>query len=177
MIITNDRQYRVTRKKAEGFRKALAWCEVHNPTRTHIHPRLLQAEKEGAESILEELEGMMAEYDQLKTADKPVVRVRTFEEVAQSLAAARIAKGWSPKQLAKRCRLTEQEVRACEEHRYTQATFPQILSVAYALGVQVEMTLTVPRQEAPVVDPADLLKPAAKASAAPEPPSPQAAEA
>ena len=176
MICTSDHRYNVTRKKAEGFRKALAWCEKHNPSRTHIDPLLLKAEREGMESLLGDLELQMAEYEQLKTADEPVVRVRDFGEIGEGLMAARVGKGWSPKELAKHTDLTEQEIRHYEKRCYEKANFQVLLGVAYALGVQVEMTLTVPRQEAPVVDPADLLKPAAKASAAPEPPTPRAAE-
>ena len=157
-MITSERQYEVTREKADGFRKALERAAATESSRTHIHPRLLRAEREGAESILEELDVSIAEYEQLKTADEPVVRVRNFEDVAWGLVAARIGSGLSQQELAKKAGLTEQEVQRHEEDRYTHAGFQTLLRVAYALELGVEMTLSVPRQRACAEGPLEIAK-------------------
>jgi hypothetical protein len=51
-VITNERQYRITKAEAGRFAEALA-----QPIEklAHLHPRIRQAMREGAESQLEEL--------------------------------------------------------------------------------------------------------------------------
>jgi hypothetical protein len=55
-MITNERQYKITRSEAERFRKAIGEL-AKNPTPTNVHPRLLQAEREAMESQLADLLG------------------------------------------------------------------------------------------------------------------------
>ena len=155
MIITSDLEYRVTRDKAEMFRKALDQSGAETASCTHPDPGMLHLQRDAANCMLARLEAQLTEYEQLNTADKPVVRVRDFGEIGEGLMAARVAKGWSPKQLAQRTDLTEQEILRHEQDYYTKANFQVLLGVAYALGVQVEMTLTVPKQQALAKVPAD----------------------
>ena len=84
--------------------------------------------------------------------------MRNYEELAEGLAAARIASGLSLQALAEKAGLPEQELRSLEEKRYTEATFQQLLRIANCLRVQVECTFTVPRQEAPAADAAEVPK-------------------
>ena len=49
-MITNERQYRITRKKAFSFAHAIEEFDDKSDERTDVHPRLLQAEREAMES-------------------------------------------------------------------------------------------------------------------------------
>ena len=158
MIITSELEYKVICERAAGFRYVLEHFEEENAHRTDAEPWLLQLEREGVASLLESAELEIAEFEQLKTAERPVVLVRTYEELAEGLAAARIASGLSLQALAEKAGLPEQELRSLEEKRYTEATFQQLLRIANCLRVQVECTFTVPRQEAPAADAAEVPK-------------------
>ena len=65
-MITNERQYRITRNKAGQFRKALAGFDTNADERKNTHPRLVKAEREALESRLSSLRRELLEYEQLK---------------------------------------------------------------------------------------------------------------
>ena len=95
-MITNERQYRITRKKAAGFARAIEEFDARLQESTTVHPRLLRAELEAMESQLADLREELEEYEQLKSADLSVISVATFDELADGLIKARIAAGLSP---------------------------------------------------------------------------------
>ena len=90
-MITNERQYRITRKKALGFARAIDEFDATSDERTNVHPKLLLAEWEAMESQLADLREELEEYEQLKSADLSVISVATFDELADGLIKARIA--------------------------------------------------------------------------------------
>ena len=60
-MITNERQYKITQREAERFRKAISEL-----TKGHLH----QAERDAMESVLADLQAELAEYDRLKSTDR-----------------------------------------------------------------------------------------------------------
>ena len=64
-MITNERQYRITRKKADRFRRALEDFVSDQSNRSDTHPRLIQAEREAIESQLSDL---VAETDRIRAS-------------------------------------------------------------------------------------------------------------
>lgn len=66
-MITNERQYKITRTEADRFRAAINGL-TNGPTRSDVHPRLLQAEREAMESQLADLQAEIVEYERLKSA-------------------------------------------------------------------------------------------------------------
>ena len=65
-MITDERQYRITRNKAGQYRKALAGFDTNADERKNTHPRLVKAEREALESQLSSLRCELLEYEQLK---------------------------------------------------------------------------------------------------------------
>jgi hypothetical protein len=61
-MITNERQYKITRSEAKRFRKAISELAT-GAARADVHPRLVQAEREAMESQLADLQAELAEYD------------------------------------------------------------------------------------------------------------------
>jgi ribosome-binding protein aMBF1 (putative translation factor) len=120
-MITNERQYRITRSEADRFRKVIDDL-AKAPARTDVHPRLLQAEREAMESQLAELQAEIAEYDRLKSADLSVISINSFDELADGLIKARIAGGLSQRALADRLGLKEQQIQRYEAERYDSAS-------------------------------------------------------
>ena len=72
-MITNERQYKITRTEAEKFRRTIAEMKAGPAERDGIHPRLVQAEREALESQLDDLASEIAEYERLKTAAAPMI--------------------------------------------------------------------------------------------------------
>ena len=62
-MISNERQYKITRNKARGFVRAIKEFEASSPERSDTHPRLLRAEREAMESQLADLREELEEYE------------------------------------------------------------------------------------------------------------------
>ncbi len=142
-MITNERQYRMTRSGADRFRKAIGALEV-DETRRDIHPRLLQAERDAMESQLADLQAELTEYDQLKSAGLSVISIGSFDELTEGLIKARIASGLSQKALAERLGLKEQQIQRYESERYASASYQRLRAVADALGVRIKNDILLP---------------------------------
>jgi transcriptional regulator with XRE-family HTH domain len=142
-MITNERQYKITRTEAEKFRKAIAGM-ANADAREGVHPRLLQAEREALESQLEDLRTELADYEQLKSADVSVITVSSFDELADGLIKARIAAGLSQKALADRLGLKEQQIQRYEAERYGSASYQRLCDIAAAIGVRIRNDILLP---------------------------------
>ena len=137
-MITNERQYRITRKQAADFGRAIDEFDATSAERTDVHPRLLRAEREAMESQLADLRDELEEYERLKSADLSVIPVASFEELADGLIKARIARGLSQKALAQHLRLKEQQIQRYEAERYATASFQRLCQVARAMDLRIE---------------------------------------
>jgi transcriptional regulator with XRE-family HTH domain/Zn-dependent peptidase ImmA (M78 family) len=142
-MITNERQYKITRSEADRFRKAISVLAT-SPARVDVHPRLVQAEREAMESQLADLQAELAEYDRLKSADLSVVTINSFDELADGLIKARIAAGLSQKALATRLGLKEQQIQRYEAERYASASYQRLREIADALGIRIKNDILLP---------------------------------
>ncbi len=142
-MITNERQYKITRSEADRFRKAISQL-AKGPVPADVHPRLLQAEREAMESQLADLQAELTEYDRLKSADLSVISISSFDELADGLIQARIASGLSQKALADRLGLKEQQIQRYEAERYASASYQRLQEIANALGVRIKNDILLP---------------------------------
>ena len=133
-MITNERQYRITRKRADGFSHAIEAFDAETYERADVHPRLARAELEAMESQLADLREELEEYEQLKSAGLSVISVGSFEELADGLIKARIAGGLSQRALAQRLKLKEQQIQRYEAERYASASYQRLCQVARGAG-------------------------------------------
>ena len=137
-MITNERQYRITRKKAADFARVIEEFDVASNERADVHPRLLRAELDGLRSQLADLREELEEYEHLKSADPSAIPVGSFEELADGLIKARIAAGLSQRALAERLELKEQQIQRYEAERYASASYRRLCEVARALDIRME---------------------------------------
>lgn len=144
-MITNERQYRITRKSALSFTRAIKEFDASSDERTDVHAKLLEAEREAMESQLADLREEIEEYEQLKSPDLSVISVASFEGLADGLIKARIAKGLSQRALAKRLDLKEQQIQRYEAERYASASYQRLCQVVRALEVRIEVEILPPR--------------------------------
>jgi transcriptional regulator with XRE-family HTH domain/Zn-dependent peptidase ImmA (M78 family) len=143
-MISNERQYRITKSEAEKFRTALREFEKESATQEGIHPLLVQAQSDAMRSQLEDLEEELAEYERLKSGSVPIIQIDSFDEFADGLIKARIAAGLSQKDLAARLKLKEQQIQRYEAERYATASYQRLQEVARAIGVSVRKEILLP---------------------------------
>ena len=113
-MITNESQYRITRRRAADFARAIKEFDAKSHERADVHPRLLRAEREAMNSELAALREELEEYERLKAADPPVIPVASLDQLADGLIKARIAAGLSRRALAERLALKEQQIQRYE---------------------------------------------------------------
>lgn len=147
-MITNERQYKITRSEAEKFKGALAGFEASAAERANVHPRLLRAEREALVSQLEDLQVELESYEALQDAEAPVIEIHDFSGLAEGLIKARIAAGLSQKDLADRLGLKPQQIQRYEAERYEGASLKRLMQVIDALGVRISNDILVPYQAA-----------------------------
>jgi ribosome-binding protein aMBF1 (putative translation factor) len=140
-VITNERQYRITKTEAERFEHALAHVEEQC---AHLHPRLRRLMREGMESQLAELWEQLAEYDALRNGSVAVLRLDSLKELPEALIRARIAAGLTQRDLARRLGLKEQQIQRYEATRYAGVSLQRIDAVAEALGVKIREEVILP---------------------------------
>ena len=66
-MITNERQYRITRSKAKRFVEALEEFDAKADERVDVHPQLVQAERAAIEAQLAVLREEVEEYERVRT--------------------------------------------------------------------------------------------------------------
>jgi transcriptional regulator with XRE-family HTH domain len=143
-MISNERQYRITKAEAEKFKLTLSDLEKGGADRTDIHPRLIQAEREALQSQLDELNEEISEYELLKSGKVQVITINSFNELADGLIKGRIAAGLSQKALAERLHLKEQQIQRYESERYASASLQRLQEIARAIGVEIRKEILMP---------------------------------
>jgi ribosome-binding protein aMBF1 (putative translation factor) len=143
-MIRNARQYRITQAQVAKLEQALARVTARGTAPgTVMHPRLHQAERDALQSQIEDLREQLAEYDALRTRQRPVLSLKSFEEFPRALIQARIAVGLSQKELARRLGLKEQQIQRYEATDYASASLARVQAVMRALGLQVREEITL----------------------------------
>jgi transcriptional regulator with XRE-family HTH domain len=139
-MIKNERQYQTTKAQAEKFAQALRDANA----RSYPDPLLAQLERDALRSQLEELEAELAEYDRLRSGQVKEIVIDSFDQFPRALVQARIAAGWTQKDLAERLGLKEQQIQRYEATDYASAGLSRILEIVNALGGRVRLQMTIP---------------------------------
>ena len=135
-MIKNERQYRITQARVEEFGQAIAQSE-HERRTSKLHPKLHQAQADALRSQLQTLERELREYDELRSGRRKVLTYASFDELPKALVQARIARGWTQKDLADRLGLDEQKIQDYEATDYQRASLARIREVVHALKIEI----------------------------------------
>lgn len=135
-MIKNQRQYRITQARAEEFRRTLAQFEEERRTRA-LHPKLQQAQRDALGSQLQTLERELREYEELRSGKPESLTYASFEDLPKALVQARIARGWTQKELADRLGLDEQKIQDYEATDYQRASLARITEIVRALEIEI----------------------------------------
>ena len=134
-MISNEVQYRATLAHARQFEEALHNLEVRSPGAERS--KMEQLEIDAVASQLEDLRADIGDYEQLRSGKVATLQADTLGELASLLVRARIARGWTQRQLAEALGVAEQQVQRYEATGYRSASFARICDVARALELDI----------------------------------------
>jgi HTH-type transcriptional regulator / antitoxin HigA len=132
-MITNEVQYRATRAHLEHFEKAGANIESRPGARTKLEQLELEAVRAQAADLRREL----WEFDELRSGRVATFEAASLEDLSTVLVKARIARGWTQRQLAEALDMAEQQIQRYEANEYRSASLARLCDIAKALGVKI----------------------------------------
>ena len=112
-MITTEREYRITKARIANPERAIAWERA----RTDLTPLMRQMYVEALTSNIEELAAEVRAYEDPK-AGRVQIRSASLAELPTVPIRARVAHGWTQKQLAGLLGVTEQTIQRYEATGY-----------------------------------------------------------
>ena len=140
-MITNERQYRITKAALKRFEDGLAALQAAGPG-PDVHPRIHEAMIEANESQRDELREELERYDDLRSGRVAQRTLNSLRELPIALIEARIAARLTQRELAKRLGVPEQQVQRWEANSYSGVAIDRLQEIADALQLQVLETVT-----------------------------------
>lgn len=132
-MIQNQRQYKVTKgqiAKLKGVLKASVRLSEK------MDPRVYRAMNGGIEWEINRLQQQLHEFEELRETSDLVIH--SVEDLPQILVKARIARGYTQKELAERLNIKPQQIQKYEIMGYRSASWKRIIEVMKALGLDFE---------------------------------------
>ncbi|HZM54407.1 MAG TPA: helix-turn-helix transcriptional regulator [Acidimicrobiales bacterium] len=138
-MITNEVQYRATKAHLAKLEVAIANLEkesISDHNRRALELGALRSQ--GAD-----LQAEIDEYELLRSGTQTTFEAASLAALAGALVKARIAKGWTQRQLADALGVAEQQIQRYETTEYTSASLARLCDVADALGTEIRETITL----------------------------------
>jgi HTH-type transcriptional regulator/antitoxin HigA len=137
IMITNERQYRITNAQLEKLKTAIDTFDSKAAIGRIKSKVIAKAELEALQSEYEILSIQIREYETLKSGTIEILKASSLEELPSILIRARIAKGFSQRQLAEAIGLKEQQIQKYEAEEYASANLQRLAEVANAIGLNI----------------------------------------
>lgn len=135
-MITNERQYRITKAWLKKFEASIAAHDQSEP-RPGVHPRIHQAAGDALRSEAEVLRGQLDEYERLRAGHVKQRTLDSLAELPRAIIEARIAARVTQKGLADRLGVAEQQVQRWEADEYEGVSVQRMQEIANALGATI----------------------------------------
>lgn len=133
-MIKNERQYKITRSKADEIRVAISELE-QAPLPDGLSPEMRELQVQALKGTLGDFEAELADFDALH--DATLIEATGIEAFPTALIRARIARGLTQRQLADRLEIAEQSIQRYEAGDYAGVSFARLVEIAEALDVTV----------------------------------------
>ena len=141
-MITNEVQCRAAKVHLAKFEEAIANLEKE-PTRGAGDHKRRALELGALRSQAADLEAELGEYELLRSGRQTIFEAASLAALAGALVKARIAKGWTQRQLADALGVAEQQIQRYETTEYTSASLARLCHVADALGTEIREIVTL----------------------------------
>jgi HTH-type transcriptional regulator/antitoxin HigA len=136
-MITNERQFRISRAQLEKFRSTAGAFDHNEAAKRSGSPILARAEQAALQSQIEELAEKLREYEALQSGTVSVFKADSLSALPRILIQARIARGLSQRDLAGKLDLKEQQIQRYESEEYATASLRRLAEVAKALNLNI----------------------------------------
>lgn len=143
-MITTEREYKITKARIANPERAVAEIEA----RTDLSPVVRKMYADALMSNVESMATEVKEYEDLRSGDVKV-NSASIEELPTALIRARIAHGWTQKNLADQLGITEQTIQRYEATEYQGVALARLTTIANALSVLVQSTYAAAYADAP----------------------------
>jgi ribosome-binding protein aMBF1 (putative translation factor) len=137
-MIKNEREYKITKASLAKFEQSLAFIVNRQGSGPPDDAAKLKLQEAAARSMLCELQEQIDEYEKLRAGRFDLAALDMVEAIPSSLIRARIAAGWTQKELAKRLGISEQQIQKYESTDYESASFRKINEIATILKAASE---------------------------------------
>ena len=147
-MIKNERQYRITKAQADKFEQALGRSSANSETHNQLHPLVQKAQKDALLNQFTDLKAELREYDALRSGERRILELTSFDQLPRALIQARIALGFSQKVLANKLGIKEQQLQRYEATEYASASIERFKEVINILGLTIRKDVFLP--DAPI---------------------------
>lgn len=132
-MITNERQYRITKSQLSKLEKALNEFDMAEVIERLGSSVIAQAEVDALKSEESILIAQIKEYELLRSGQTTQLKASNLNELPSILIRARIARGLTQRELAHIVGLKEQQIQRYEADEYATASLRRLEQVAVAL--------------------------------------------
>lgn len=139
-MISTDRQARETRSTIQQIDDALSSEKTWAAIVRGLPPEAIEGVRESLQIERRELLDLLDAYIEGKNGNFDPLRERAVEDPGAQLVVARISKGMTQRDLARKLGLREQAIQRYEAERYRSISFSGFQKVARALGAEVRIT-------------------------------------
>lgn len=135
-MITNERQYRITKAELRKFDEAIA-AQRDRESGDDVDPRVQAAMGDALKSEADELRRQLREYEKLREGRVKGRTLRSLKDLPRTLIEARIASHTTQKTLASHLGVAEQQVQRWEATGYAGVSVDRLQEVLDALNVDI----------------------------------------
>ena len=140
-IIANDRQAREISSAVEQISGALSSDQALKSIVQGLPREVIDGVRQSLLTEKYELVALLEAYSEAKAGRPDQLRERIGNDPGGLLVVARVARGWSQKELARRLFIPEQQVQRYEAERYRSISLGNLIRVARTLGVKLTADL------------------------------------
>lgn len=146
-IIANDRQEREVSTLVEQITHALSSEQVLKAIVEGLPSEVIDGVRHSLTAERNELIDSLQAYQNAKDGAPEQLKLRAGSDLGALLIAARVARGWKQKDLARRLFIPDQQIQRYEAERYRNITLAGLIRVARALGVRVTADISRPLED------------------------------
>ncbi len=136
-MITNERQYRITKGQFLKLKKALSEFNILEVTERLDSKIIAVSEMNALKSEEAILRNQLKEYELLRSGKITQLEASNLEELPSILIRARIAQGLTQRELAELVGLKEQQIQRYESDEYATSSLRRLQNIATALKLNI----------------------------------------
>jgi len=137
-MIQNQRQYNATKAQIARLEDAL---QASRAAKERMPARVYKAMVAGIRSQIDEMQAELSEYDEL--ASSAELHLGSVDDLPAALIKARIARGYTQKELAEKLDIKPQQIQRYEASGYRAASLERVLRIMRALDLELEADLVL----------------------------------